>query len=237
MNRWHVAGQSLGLYVEFKKDGQFMPPDAGSIKLTIRDSVGVPLSGFNQAAQADTSNTSVLYTVPYTANMATEPEARYVQVDYTIGGVPCIWKDVYKLSPFLPIAVVPSDVRNILGVRDKELTDEQVDIYEAYFELLRVVPDLEAALVAADDRCRLANRAIALKAALIVLPSMPVRAMKEDALNNASQVRATIDWELLRAGIESELSGILVGVPVSPEGFVLHPLFMVVTPTDRITNA
>lgn len=239
MNRWHIAGEAIGLYVEFKKDGEFMPPDIGSIKLTIRDYTGVPLAGFNHAVQADVLGTSVLLNVPQSANLVNEGvENRFVRVNFRVGGIPCIWSDAYKLTAFLPISVLPSDVRNLLGARDKEIKDDEVDLYEAYFTLLRSNSGINIALVQTDDRAMFANRAIALQAALMLLPSMPVRIMKEDALNNASQVRATIDWEKIKAALLAELAVAIGGfLPELSTGFTLNALFIKSNPTDPVTNA
>lgn len=239
MNRWYVAGYANSFYVEFKKDGQFVQPDPASIKLTIRDNSGLPISGYDHAAQPDTLNTTLLLTIPQAVNVVNEGrENRYVRLEFTSAGVPCAFVAAYKLTPFIPIAVVPEDVRNILGARDTELKDQEIDLYEAYFRLARDNPLLEDALTDTGDKNMYANRAIALAAALILIPSMPVRAIKEDTLNNASAIRATVDWDKVQAGIESELAQALANVAADiAVSFAYSPIFRLSTPIDPITNA
>ena len=240
MSQWKLANVATKIYVEFKKDGEFVIPDAGSILLTIRGNSGAAIGGYNGVQLADVTGTTLLYTVQASVNLIPEntTESRYVSVSYTSDGVPLTFNFNYRLSGFLPITVQPQDVRNILGVRDLEVRDEDVDLHEAYFDLLRTNSTLSEALTSVTGRANYANRAIALKSALTLLPSMPVRALKEDALNNATQIRATIDWEALKVQLEDELSKALenLAVDVEPETS-LPVLFALVTPTDPVTNA
>lgn len=238
MNRWYLAGQACSFFVEFKKDGEFVQPDSASIKLTIRDNSGTPISGYNAASQADTALTSLLLTIPSNVNnISSGRETRYVQLDFTSAGVPCNFRSSYKLSAFLPISASPEDVRNILGAREKEVKNEEVELYEAYYQLLRTNSTLTASLIATGDAAMYANRAVALKAALILLPSMPVRALKEETLNNSSAIRATIDWGALRAAIESELSTVLANMAATEDPVLAFvSIFALTFPVDPVTN-
>lgn len=239
MNNWNLSGQALSLYLEFKKDGEFVQPDPGSLYLTIRNHQGAPISGFNKAIQPNVNGTTLLLNIPDTVNVVSSGrETRFVRMDFTYGGLPLFIETRYKLTSFIPITAMPSDVRNLLGVREKELKDEEVDLYEAYFKLTSVAPALLTALQASDDRSMYANRAIALKAAIDLIPSMPVRTLKEESLNNASAIRASIDWELLAAQLSGQLSDsldLIVENAVVDVSF--SPIFMVTSPTDPVTNA
>lgn len=239
MAKWQTSGSSISVYVEFRKDGEFVIPDSNSIYLTIRGNNGVAIGGYNKVLQSNPGLSTWLLTVSGIVNTVVSGiESRYVLLEFTNGGVPCTFVCNYKLSPFLPILATPADVRNLLGVRDTELPDSEVDLYEAYFYLLRSNPLLASALVSTTDQSLHANKAIALQAALSMLPSMPVRAMKEESLSNAGQIRANIDWELLRASLEGDLGNSLGNMVLTTSvPFTYTPLFAVVTPTDPVTNA
>lgn len=239
MNNWNLSGKSLSLYLEFKKDGEFVQPDPGSLYLTIRNHQGVPISGYNNAIQSNVNGTTLLLNIPESVNqVASGRENRYVRMDFTAGGLPLFVEVRYKLTSFVPINVTPEDVRNILGVRQKELKDSEVDLYDAYFQLVGNAPILAEALLATDDRSMYANKAIALKAAIELIPSMPVRTLKEDSLNNASAVRASIDWELLASQLTGQLNDALdLIVEDAVVTIGVTPLLMLTTPLDPVTNA
>lgn len=239
MNNWNLSGKSLSLYLEFKKDGEFVQPDPGSIYLTIRNHQGTPISGYDGAVQPNVTGTTLLLTIPQAVNQTVGArENRFVRIDFTAGGTPLFIEARYKLTTFIPINATPEDVRNILGLREKELKDSEIDLYEAYFQLVDNAPLLLDALKASDSRTLYANRAIALKAAIELIPSMPIRTLKEESLNNASAVRASIDWELLAAQLSGQLSDsleLIVEEAVVSVGAT--PLLVLSIPIDPVTNA
>ncbi len=239
MNDWCVSGQGTTVLVEFKKDGEFVIPDPGSIKLTIRSNSGVVISGYDRQAQADVASSALLLAIPDAVNITNEErEARYIIVDFTSGNYPCSFRTSYRLSVFLPIQVGAQDVRTLLGLREEELKDFEVGIYDAYFTLLRETPTLAANLLTGDDAAMYANKAISLKAALLVMPSVPLRAAKQDSLNNATLLRASVDYLKLQADLEGQLADALANMEsVGALSYSATPLLLLTTPTDPITNA
>jgi len=235
---WQLSNKACTLYLEFRKDGEFVIPDAGSIKFTLRGNSGALL--VNAAAVPD-PNSSVTTVVVAQANNTTTVgtiESRYVLVEFMVAGQPLTITFAYRLSDFLPITAQPQDVRNALGVRFGELQDRDVDLYEAYYNLVRSYPLLATALVTSDTRAMNANRAIVLYCALDLIPSMPTRTAKQDSLNNATLLRQTIDWESIQAKLQGELSEALAGLNLAVSTTVSVPTyFTVITPTDVITNA
>lgn len=239
MSDWCVSGQGNTVLVEFKKDGEFVIPDPGSIKLTIRSNSGLVVGGYDKQAQVGVLSSTWLLAVPGAVNITNEErEARYIIVDFTSGNYPCSFRVSYRLTAFLPIQVLPQDVRTLLGLREEELKDFEVEIYDAYFALLRSNPALGANLVTGNDATMYANKAIALKAALLVMPSVPLRAAKQDSLNNATLLRATIDYGKLQAELEGQLSDALANMgSVTAISYAATPLLLLTTPVDPITNA
>lgn len=239
---WNIAGKALSLYVEFKQGGEFVIPDVGSLKLTLRGNDGVVLVGYDASALADTLLSTLVVVVPSDVNVVTTPpvETRFMRLDFTAGGQPLFIEQSYNLSPFLPLIATPSDVRARFGARVAELPDSDIDLIGAYFTLLEDYHSaMSNALVQTTTR-RLANTAVILKTALLLGGSMPGRMLKEEALNNASNLRGVIDWEALQRKNEAELAITLnkLEIAASATAVVLpSPLMAVSLPTDPVTNA
>lgn len=239
MTPWYVSGEGATLLIEFKRDDQFVIPDPGTIKLTIRSNSGLVLPGYNRAVQPDVPSSAWLLNIPADVNITNEErENRFIIVEYLSGGYPCLTRINYRLTHFLPIQTSPQEVRSLLGLRDLEVKDYEIDLYTAYFELLRNNPLFEDYLIAGDDTAMYANRAIALVAALKLLPSLPLRAVKEDTLNNASLIRANVDWDALKASLEQQLVEALDGLEVLGAPLLgAPPLLLLTFPLDPVTNA
>lgn len=235
---WQLSNKACTLYVEFKKDGEFVIPDAGSIKFTLRSNPGTVL--VNAAAVPDPASTVTTVVVSQANNTITAGtvESRYGLIEFTFGTQPLTAELTYRLSDFLPLTAKPELVRRLLGVRYGELPDNDIDLYESYYDLLRSYSTLATALVTTDTRAMNANRAVALHCALSLIPSMPTRAAKQDSLNNATLLRQTIDWDAIQAKLQGELADALAGLDLVVSTVVSAPsLFVLVTPTDVITNA
>lgn len=240
--KWNLAGKALALYVEFRQDGEFVIPDVGSLKLTLRGNNGVVISGYNEAVLPDCPVSTTTIGISSTLNtiIALTFETRYVRVDFTVGGRPLAIESSYRLAPFLPLTATPADVRSVFGARDSELPDSEIDLMEGYFTLLEDYPIAMAGALATSATSRWANLAVTFKTSLQLIASMPVRVLKEEALNNASQSRGKIDWEALQAQIEAGLGVVLGKLEAAaqvPGGTSRTPLLVLSLPTDPVTNA
>lgn len=239
---WHLDNKASSLYVEFLSDGEFVVPDSGSLFLTLRGNAGAVIGGYDNLALPDVTVSTMSYTVPQAVNVigAVDFETRYSRVDFKVGGKPFVSEQTYKLGPFVPISAEEAEVRAIFGVRDLELPDADIDLRGAYYLLKEAYPEAMATALTTTATSWWANRAIVLTAAQQVAPSMPVRALKEEGLNNATQIRASIDWERLMAAISSELAATIgklqEAASVSSSGG-LTPLLVLSLPTDPVTNA
>lgn len=239
---WHLDNKASSLYVEFLSDGEFVVPDAGSIFLTLRGNDGEIVAGYDSLALPDTTLSTMTWTVPQAVNVigAVDFETRYVRVDFKSGGKPLVAEQVYKLGPFLPISAKEAEVRALFGVRELELPDSDIDLRAAFYLLKEDYPEAMATSLSATATSWWANRAIVLMAAQQVGPSLPVRALKQEDLNNASQIRANIDWERINGAILSEFSIVMNKLQEAASvtgGGSLSPLLVVSLPTDPITNA
>lgn len=240
---WRDSGVDHSFLLEFRKDGEFVIPDTNSVRITVRGADGVAFSGFNPLSPSGIVTSSYLLTIPQAVNtmgVGALTERRFVRYAFTSGGTPVSQELWYGLRAFVPLTVGPQDVRAIFGVRDTELPDNSVDTFQAYLDLLQRYPGLAAALTAVDGRAEYANRAIAVKTALTVFPSLPVRALKEESLANAGQIRANIDWEKIESDLITQLDELLelqLGLEPAAETLAPSVIFLVTSPTDPITNA
>lgn len=229
----------VSLPVDFVSDGEPIVPDATSVTWTVREANGSVVTGYSAKALTGSYSTQALLVVLAADNaLAEEVKVRFVEVKYLYNALPHSLHFTYRLQSFVPLTVGARDVRAIFGVRVQELPDTDIDVYASYLSLLADYPGLAALLATSDHRAGQANRAVALHAALVVLPSMPVRALKEETLSNAGQIRASIDWEALGASLRSELALTLevlaLEATFSPDG---NAIFLVATPIDVVTNA
>jgi hypothetical protein len=241
---WNLPGKDCSIYVEFKKDGEFVIPDPGSLKLTLRDDAGVVITGYDSLALANCLVSSLMITVLAALNTVGTGlpfETRYARIDYTASTEPLHVDVVYRVAPFLPMASEPAEVRALFGARDLELPDSDIDLYSAYFLLLQDYPDAMTGALSSAATSWSANRAIVLTAGLQVIASMPGRLLKEDALNTAKQIRGNIDWEALEARLGAELGVVLAKLQAAASvagGTFPTLIFMRAAPAlDVITNA
>lgn len=239
---WHLSAKASSLYVEFLQDGEYVVPDAGSIFLTIRGNDGLVISGYDALAMADVTVSTMTYTVPQAVNNigAVDVETRYVRVDFKVGDKPLVTEQVYRVGPFLPLAATPAEVRGLFGAREQELPDSDIDLRGAYYLLLDEYPDAMTGALTVSATTWLANRAVVLMAGIQVAPSMPSRALKEEGLNNATQIRANIDWVALQHQIVGELGatlGKLEEAAGSTTSAALMPILGLSIPVDPVTNA
>jgi hypothetical protein len=237
---YQLPNTDVPLFIEFRSDGEFVIPDANTVRWTVRESSGVPVSGYNNVSVPGITTTQTTLTVLAASNVlpgGAEVLTRFVEVNFTLIGVPQVMRFDYKLHTWIPMTVVPADVRAVYGVREKELPDSDIDLLQAYLDLKGKYPTFGTFLTDTTGLAGYANRALALKAALNVLPSMPVRTMKEESLSNAGQIRATIDWEALGLKLQAQLDDLLETTLEVTSEYTVAPVFLLTNPTDVITNA
>lgn len=244
---WHLMGTAYPLYVEFLQEGEFVIPDPGSIFLTIRDNAGEIVAGYNGLALADTLVSTLTYSIPQEVNtpkLIGTPgnfETRYVRVDFSSAGRPLSSEQIYRIAGFVPLTATPAEVRALFGARDKELPDSDIDLMGAYFMQAVGYPTVISPATLSDSLTAWdANRFIVLTAGVQVAPSMPSRVLKEETMDTATQIRATIDWQALQQQILDELGVVLDRLKATVAGgatVVPTGLFVLSNRTDPVTNA
>lgn len=242
---WRLAGQPQTVVMQFVVDGQPVIPDAGSITFTAWDNAGeiIRQSPWTQPDEAvPTQIEIVLETDLGNIPADSQFESRYVRADFKSDSKPYFVKTSYRLYRMIPMTVEPQVVRGIIGADYEELPDQSIDLVEAYFNLSMAFGTgvLRAALTRPDKIALVANEAIALQAAVTVLPSLPSRILKADKIDNAGFTRFGVDFEKLEADLKGKLieatnAIILDATGTLPVAATVN-LFQVSSQTDRITG-
>ena len=241
MQNWVLSGSDLTYKAEFLVEGVPIVPDAGSVYLTIRDNAGSAIAPYIDQAKTVTS-TQLELTIPGLVNSPATPgvlEARYVILKYLYEGRPYNQQRSYRLTPFLTFSVTEGDVRKHLGMLPEELEDQEVDLYQAYYELQTWVPSLSTLLQAGTVTSLRANDAIAIMAAILLATSLVARYAQRTVSADSELTRATkFDPKELVAELEAKLDDLINQLTASDPTLVTNPTrFLVGTRTDPITGA
>lgn len=117
----------------------------------------------------------------------------------------------FKIISFVPISVTALEVRKLLGVDAYILGDDSVDLYESYYQLSKEQGEVFSDAIFGDDEDKYfkANRAIALKCAIGLCPTLQVVVPKTETDSIVSQTRFNIDFGALEKSLKSELDAVL----------------------------
>lgn len=239
---WHLSETDLTFRVEFLVDGVPVIPDGNAATWTLRDNAGVPIAPHNQEA---ISVTGTFYDLSLTALENTPAvsgtlESRFILVDFQYQGKIRFIRAHYRLSPFLPVTCGELDVRKQLGLTPEELQDNEIDLYQAYYDLQERVPTLSTLLTSAGNTALKANDAIAIQAALLIAPSLPQRIGQSQKSADASFDRmGKIDPYQLVQDLQAALESLIDDLNTGNAGTVATPVLFRVTArtTDPITGA
>lgn len=234
---WTTAGKASTIRFDIQAYDEPAVPDAGSLKLTIRDNSGEIIAPYDDLALDDTIIDSVTVSIPASVNTigAYLFESRYVGLSYTVEGVPYGEQKVYRLTPFLPIQATKEDVRSHLGADAREVPDADIDLVESYFLLVSEQGDgFKTALTSATMTGIQANKCIALHAAIKLLPALPAKLRQMEQFDNSEFQRMKVDFARLRQDLEVQLDENLREVMGTTTS--LKILLMVSNPADVITG-
>lgn len=242
---WKLASSTVTLPIEFMVEGDYVIPDSESIKLTLRNTTGSVIAGFNALLLDDVSGSTMALTIPPEANSLGSGatfEARFVRIDFKVQGLPYAVQAVYRIAPFLPIQATKQEVRDLIGAQYNELPDSAIDLVGAYYTLMVEHADvLPQALTATGTAAMAANKALALQAAIDTAPSWPMRLVVTESQDTTQYRRPKVDFAKLRDSLEAQLVAqlALMAALVNDASNAISPLTLLVltSPTDVITNA
>lgn len=225
---WATAGTPIDFPVSYLVDEDFVIPSTATA--TVRDQAGAVV----HTSTLDTSTTSAVLSIPATEISAGRDfETLFVQVRFIVNGRLHEQSHTIYLTPFVPLTATAADVRQILGIPPTELEDGQIRIYPAYF---RLAPQIGPALTAGNAQALAANRAVALEAALELIPSLELRIGQKLKSEDQEFSRfSDIDWVALQLALEAELEELLAAITDSEVEAISH--FAWSFPTDPITGA
>lgn len=231
---WAISGEDHLLGIDFLAEGEYIIPTAAWI--TVRGPTGSVLL---QDAPLDVSSTQTTFSIPAVNNTlsgGTEFENRFTTVVFNYGGRPYRIEDSYRVADFIPISTSPNQVRSVLGLDGSELLDRDVDLLLSYLTLKEEYgQDFTDALTAGGLKTLKANEAIALKAALQVVPSLNFRAgTKWSSEESQFQRKGDFSIEEIEKDLSMRLS-IALSVVLDQE-LTTFDAFSLATPTDVITG-
>lgn len=241
MLSWVIAGSDLTYKVDFFVGGALVAPDPGSVYLTIRDNAGNGIAPYIHQAQVVTG-TQLDLTIPGLVNtpvVSGKLESRFVIVEFLYQGRPYAVRQTYRLTPFITFSADEATVRKHLGMMPEELEDFEIDLYQAYYELLTEVTALGTILQAGTISALRANDAIAIQAALLIITSLSARYAQKVASADSEFTRATkFDPDKLIADLEARLDDLINELTAADPDAVTAPTLFIVTTrtTDPVTG-
>jgi hypothetical protein len=240
MKHTSVAGIAVIVPFDILVDGNFVSPDVGTVTYTLRDNTALPVSGQTTVPVTTTVNqTSVTISITSSYNSKTlTTENRWVDLNFQVAGKAYTLTYAYTLVDYLPIRATEADVRALIGCSYSELPDSDIDLITAFYDLAdqTTVASLTAALTGGGRTSMVANRSIAAKAAMLILPSLQLRVNLLEKSDGSSFSRFTkMDWEKLEASL-SAISSEIIGV-TSPSSSASAVFLFTNLPTDPVTGA
>lgn len=236
----HISGTDLQLLFKTKINGDLVVPDAGSLRLTLRDLTGTIRSGYDQKLLPDTQLNSVKVTIPASESFlvaGSNYETRFARLDFTSQGKANSVTITYRLIRFVPYTVTPDSVRETLGVSVGELDDSAIDLYKTYLKL--ATQTAFATAISSDTVQGLyANDVLRLTEALTLAPSLRARILKGEEKDNALYTRFNFDFnemiESLRSALlEAQNAWLVAAGDTTSIGVTI---FRVSVPVDRVTG-
>lgn len=236
----YTANRDLTLAFDFKIGGEYVMADAGSLRLTIRDAMGVPFPAYDNKVLPDATINTIYVLIPASEN-ALDPskdfEPRFAELTFLSGGAPGSVKTTYRLIPFLPLQVTEGSVREALGVSYGELPDYSVDLFQSYMRL-KDSPGFVTALTSGTVVAVYANQVLLYTEALRLAPSLRARILKQEEKDNALYTRFLMDFDQLKDDLQAALreAEALLDAELGQSASVAVTGFIVSLPTDPVTN-
>lgn len=234
-----TAGQDVSLLVPFKVDGEYITPDAGSVSYSVRNTQGDLIGALTDVSitlGAGVTDTSITIPASYNSK-SSDFEIRSVIITFKASGHTHTLVLVYRLSEWANLTANGDTVRGILGLSEFELPDADINIMEAYASLSSDLggTTLADALTSGTLKAQAANRAVALKAAVNLCVSIPMRALRSERSGDTAYDRyPRRDWSSLGRDLSSELESEVDTFRVTIKE--VQPTFLVGSRTDVITG-
>jgi hypothetical protein len=243
MPKYITTNKDYSYKIDFIVDGEYISPSSANITLTKNDSSVV--GGINQTALTiATDATSATYLISASNNIKTlDTEIRYITVNFTHNAKPYTIKDFYQVVAALEIPVSTADVKNIIGLSDKELPDEMIDIYAAFNDVTSETDsagvDTTTILTTGSSLLPALQEAVKFKAAINSLLGIETLILQSEQADNTIYKRfSTIDFNEILARLNNKYNAAILKLSgVGAGEAATSTLLIISTGTDRITNA
>lgn len=202
---------------------------AGDGKLTLR------VSGVDTTTIVPATETSEVEVEIETPNVAAG-QLRMINCLFTmptnIGRLQ--WRENFGVVDLLDVPATSSDVRNLLGLTDDELEDENIDYVEHYLKYYSTLkPDFHLQRADNEYLTKRFGDLIAISTALDILPTLITRLDKKRATENGEITRLGTAQDLLdlKGSLEDQLAEILDDLVdyLDQEVLALTPAFQFVS--------
>lgn len=215
MTVYAIANEAITIPVDFILGGEFVTPDDYTYSYKLIDNKQTVLqSEENVIIPEEGLKDRALIKVEASSNNKLPEkvfEDRYIIITFTSGGNPVRIKSPYRIVDEYFYTASVQDVRNVFGINESELGDDEVDLVETYLEAQISLgePFMEAILDSGKPNFR-ANRILVLRQALKVFPSLRLRIAESESSGTNSFLRnlKNIDWDELKSNLENELAAL-----------------------------
>lgn len=213
--------ESFTYAFDFKINGDFVYPDDGIFTYKVRAKDGTILLQDEVRLEQEIYNDGEVETATYPESASFEIPAeintmesdyfdsRIVEISYFYNGKPQLIRDSYRITDFYYFTASPKDVRDYFGLNEGELPDEDIDLNDVYFQLLKKHGDkfTDALNLEGGVANIRANRLIVLKGVVQVFPSARLRVNQEENDGSSKFLRYLnkIDWDGLLANALAEI--------------------------------
>lgn len=153
---------------------------------------------------------------------------------YLVNGQTRSGRERYFVEGSVPFPVSETGVRNLLGAPGHNLPDQEIDLISAYWGLRSIVGESQLLAFEGEDGedATVIARGIEAKAALAVLPTLPLRIAQKETSGTDSYSRHEMDWVKLETKLY-DLVNAAVTLVDGPIEVVTGSIFGLSTPVDR----
>ena len=239
-----INNESALISVDLVQGGQYVTPDDSLFSFKIINSSNEIIYSQEAVSVGEDTKDRAIINIPSEYNTLSEGalfEDRFVIVSFIYKAGQVRLKKAYRLINEPNFTTTVNDVRNIYGINEGELPDEDLDMTEIYLTMLAANGESFAEALKSNTRANFrANRAIALQAALNIFTSLRLRVAESEKSGTNTFLRnlRNIDWEALRAELENELTGLIEDITGEAVNYVdnYSPIVLGSRSPDAITG-
>lgn len=238
---FRISGRDTSVTFDILVDGELVVPDQGTVTYTIRNYAGDAVSGHeNQPVVTDGSTTTVKIVVPAAVCTKTQDYDSFsVELLYEHDSHPYSQVKSFVIAPWVNFHTTPAEVRALMGSSSIEVPEDDIDLYQAYLDVDDDLGDgvtLLSVLNGGTAKTRSAGQAIALRAALNLVPTLQMRAlMILQADTQRAQRFENVDFPALEQSLRTRYANMLS--KVAGTTLTTRTFLGLTSPTDALTGS